>query len=109
MIADFSTDGKWCYVVLWVVPRPISLKVDWESLKNRLLSACPSCLPKFYLNQSSNSSQPPPLYLLKVFSLDRKGLLHGNSKNLSPCQLFKLFSMCSDMFLCLCRCYESPV
>ncbi|XP_074350790.1 ACT domain-containing protein ACR9 [Apium graveolens] len=84
---DFSTDGKWCYVVLWVVPRPISLKVDWESLKNRLLSACPSCLPKFYLNQSSNSSQPPPLYLLKVFSLDRKGLLHDVTKVLSELEL----------------------
>ncbi|GKD81556.1 ACT domain-containing protein ACR9-like protein, partial [Tanacetum coccineum] len=69
---DFSTDGKWCYVVLWVVARPTSLKVDWESLKTSLVACCPSCMPAFYLNQIS-SSKSPPLYLLKVFSWDRKG------------------------------------
>lgn len=74
---DFSTDGKWCYVVLWVVARPISLKVDWESLKTRLVACCPSCMPAFYLNQISTCSKSPPLYLLKVFSWDRKGLVHG--------------------------------
>ncbi|KAI3516524.1 hypothetical protein L1887_15442 [Cichorium endivia] len=31
--SDFSTDRKWCYIVLWVVSRPRSLRVDWESLK----------------------------------------------------------------------------
>ncbi|KAI3721277.1 hypothetical protein L2E82_32283 [Cichorium intybus] len=82
---DFSTDGRWCYVVLWVVPRPSSLRVDWESLKNRLLSCCPSCLPTFYLNQLSDSSKPPLLYMLKVFSLDRKGLIHDVTKVL--CEL----------------------
>ncbi|KAF5799950.1 putative [Protein-PII] uridylyltransferase [Helianthus annuus] len=73
---DFSTDGKWCYVVLWVVPRPSSVRVDWASLNKRLLSCCPSFLPAFYLNQLTTGSKPPPLYLLTVFSLDRKGLIH---------------------------------
>lgn len=74
---DFSTDGKWCYIVLWVVPRPSSLAIDWQSLKSRIISACPSFMISFYLNQQSTSSRPSPLYLLKMFSLDRKGLLHG--------------------------------
>ncbi|XP_024968332.1 ACT domain-containing protein ACR9-like [Cynara cardunculus var. scolymus] len=84
---DFSTDGKWCYIVLWVVPRPSSLRVDWESLNKRLLSCCPSCLPTFYLNQLSDCSKPPQLYLLKVFSLDRKGLIHDVTKVLCELEL----------------------
>ncbi|GFZ14891.1 ACT domain-containing protein [Actinidia rufa] len=38
---DFCTDGNWCYIVLWTVPQPSSLRVDWESLKTRLQAACP--------------------------------------------------------------------
>lgn len=77
---DFSTDGKWCYIVLWVVPRPRSLTIDWQSLKSRILSVCPSCIISFYFSQQSNGTLASPLYLLKVFCLDRKGLLHGKPK-----------------------------
>nr|GEW23012.1 ACT domain-containing protein [Tanacetum cinerariifolium] len=84
---DFSTDGKWCYIVLWVVPHPSVLKVDWESLKKRLLSCCPSFLPAFYLNQLPNRSKPPSIYLLKVFSMDRKGLVHDVTKVLCALEL----------------------
>ncbi|KAL4575112.1 hypothetical protein LXL04_021953 [Taraxacum kok-saghyz] len=84
---DFSTDGKWCYVILWVIPRPISLKIDWESLKKRLVACCPSFLPAFYIDQFSCSSKSPPLYLLKVFSLDRKGLIHDVTKLLCELEL----------------------
>uniref|UniRef100_A0A5B7CGV5 ACT domain-containing protein ACR n=1 Tax=Davidia involucrata TaxID=16924 RepID=A0A5B7CGV5_DAVIN len=84
---DFSTDGKWCYIVLWVVPHPSSLRVDWESLKNRLLSACPSCLISFYFDQQSNGSPPLVIYMLKVFCLDRKGLLHDVTKVLCDLEL----------------------
>ncbi|GJT89557.1 ACT domain-containing protein ACR9-like protein [Tanacetum coccineum] len=59
---DFSTDGRWCYVVLWVVPRPSSLQL-------------PNC------------SKPPALYLLTVFSLDRKGLIHDVTKVLCELEL----------------------
>ncbi|CAI9092444.1 OLC1v1027673C1 [Oldenlandia corymbosa var. corymbosa] len=84
---DFTTDGKWCYIVLWVVPRPSSIKIDWDSLKNRLLSACPSCMISFYLNQQTGPSPPPAVYLLKVFCLDRKGLLHDVTKLLCELEL----------------------
>ncbi|KAL5734753.1 hypothetical protein ACOSP7_032614 [Xanthoceras sorbifolium] len=83
---DFSTDGRWCYIVLWVVPHMSSYRVDWESLKNRLLSVCPSCMGSYYLSivktRPSNSSQPS-LYLLKYCCIDRKGLLHDVTKILS--------------------------
>nr|XP_043632499.1 ACT domain-containing protein ACR9-like isoform X2 [Erigeron canadensis] len=84
---DFSTDGKWCYVVLWVVARPSSLKVDWESLKERLVACCPSCMPTFYLDHISSCSKSSPLYLLKVFSMDRKGLIHDVTKVLCKLEL----------------------
>ncbi|BBG97948.1 ACT domain-containing protein, partial [Prunus dulcis] len=83
---DFSTDGRWCYIVLWVVPHHSSLKVDWESLKDRLSSACPpSCFFSFYLNQVSNVPTPPPVYLLKFWCHDQRGSLHDVTKIL--CEL----------------------
>lgn len=82
---DFSTDGRWCYVVLWVMPHPSVQSVDWESLKNRLSSVCPSFLISFYSTPQSNGSSPTPLYLLKVFCVDRRELLHDVTKVL--CEL----------------------
>lgn len=84
---DFSTDGRWCYIVLWVDPSPSSLKVDWESLKCRLVAVCPSCAFPVYLNQNSNNSSPSPIYLLKFLYLDRKGLLHDVTKVLCELEL----------------------
>lgn len=76
---DISTDGIWCYIVLWVVPHSSSLIIRWSNLKDRLLSICPPCSTPFIFSQSSNCTAPTPVYLLKFFCLDRKGLLHGNS------------------------------
>ncbi|KAJ1443156.1 putative ACT domain-containing protein ACR9 [Sesbania bispinosa] len=85
--ADISTDGRWCYIVYWVVPHPASLKVDWESLKTRLLSVCPSCLFSYHFNQQSTTPSPPPIYLLKVWCVDKKGLLHDINEILCNLQL----------------------
>ncbi|CAN1329344.1 ACT domain-containing protein ACR9 [Linum perenne] len=79
---DVSTDGNWCYIVFWVVPNS-GLVVRWMSLKNRLLSACPSCSVSFVLPQYLMQSTSSPVYLLKFFSLDRKGLLHDVTQVLS--------------------------
>ncbi|GMY08590.1 ACT domain-containing protein ACR9 [Fagus crenata] len=84
---DSSKDGRWCYLVLWVVPHHSSVKVDWESLKSRLLSACPSCLFSYCFNQQSNGRWPSPLYLLKFWCLDQKGSLHDISKVLCELEL----------------------
>ncbi|PON75654.1 ACT domain containing protein [Trema orientale] len=84
---DFSTDGRWCYIVLWVVPTPNSRQVDWESLKTRLSSYCPSCAFPVYFNQQSTIPSPSPVYLLKFWYLDRKGLLHDVTKVLCELEL----------------------
>lgn len=77
---DLSTDGRWCFVVFWVVPRSSSTFVQWTNLKNRLISVCPTYpIPFIDLVDPVKSK----VYLLKLFSLDRKGLLHGNA----PCYL----------------------
>ena len=82
LVVDVSTDGIWCYIVLWVVPQSSSLILRWSNLKNRLVSICPSCIVSFYLDQSSMHSMSSQVYLLKFFSLHRKGLLHGNGNSL---------------------------
>lgn len=79
VLADVSTDGHWCFVVFWVVPRSSSIKVRWASLKNRLMSMCPSSYSiPFYRDVSQPEPGPLQFYLLKLMSPDRKGLLHGN-------------------------------
>ncbi|KAJ6820143.1 ACT domain-containing protein ACR9-like [Iris pallida] len=72
---DVSTDGKWCFVVFWVIPRTPKINIQWLSLKNRLLSLCPSCPIPFYFDIGTRPTTSP-VYLLKLFSVDRKGLLH---------------------------------
>ncbi|KAK9123177.1 hypothetical protein Sjap_012779 [Stephania japonica] len=88
---DVSTDGRWCYIVLWVVPHLVSVSVRWWSLKERLLSVCPSCSLSFYLNQKSSggssSDSDSPLYILKFYCLDRKGLLHDVTNVLCELEL----------------------
>lgn len=83
---DVSTDGHWCFVVLWVVPCSQKINIQWASLKKRLLSACPSfCIP-FYLDLGS-LPKTAQMYLLKLFSVDRKGLLHDVTHVLSELEL----------------------
>ncbi|EXB52244.1 hypothetical protein L484_001846 [Morus notabilis] len=84
---DISTDGIWCYIVLWVVPHSSSVIVKWSSLKNRLLSVCPSCSTCFLLYEQSTISSSSPVYLLKFFSLDRRGLLHDVTQVLCELEL----------------------
>ncbi|XP_020086392.1 ACT domain-containing protein ACR9-like [Ananas comosus] len=82
---DVSTDGQWCYVVFWVVPCSASLNIHWTSLKNRLLSVCPTCSIPFYVD--SNRPAASQVYLLKLFSADRKGLLHDVTQVLCELEL----------------------
>ncbi|KAK7826943.1 ACT domain-containing protein ACR10 [Quercus suber] len=73
---DVSTDGKWCYLVFWVVGKSTT---RWSLLKKRLVGVCPSCSSasgiSFYRSELQ-PPRPPDVFLLKFCCYDRKGLLH---------------------------------
>nr|XP_043612085.1 ACT domain-containing protein ACR10-like [Erigeron canadensis] len=73
---DVSTDGKWCYIVFWVLGKP---STQWSLLKKRLLEACPSCSASntlIYYPAELQPPKPPDVFLLKFCGHDRQGLLH---------------------------------
>ncbi|GFS30098.1 ACT-like superfamily protein [Actinidia rufa] len=83
---DISTDGKWCYLVFWVVGRPTT---RWDLLKNRLLEVCPMCSPSvsqiYYYRPEFQQPKSPDVFLLKFWCYyDRKGLLHGVKVSTAP-------------------------
>lgn len=75
--ADLSTDGRWCFVVLWVVPRVSASTVRWPLLKQGLEDACPSAVGQFLPSPSPPVLTSKNMFLLQVCSSDRTGLLHG--------------------------------
>ncbi|MBA0721947.1 hypothetical protein Golax_009442 [Gossypium laxum] len=84
---DVSTDGKWCYIVFWVVCKPAT---RWELLKKRLVQACPSCSSASgisYYRSELQSPKPPDVFLIKLCCVDRKGLLHDLTQVLSSLEL----------------------
>ncbi|KAG6490825.1 hypothetical protein ZIOFF_052140 [Zingiber officinale] len=85
-ILDLSTDGQWCYLVLWVIPCSASSNIHWTSLKNRLISICPTWSFPFDID-SSNQPMHSQVYLMKLFSTDRKGLLHDVTRVLCELEL----------------------
>ncbi|KAI3997128.1 hypothetical protein MKX01_008972 [Papaver californicum] len=74
---DVSTDGKWCYLVFWVVGKSTT---RWSLLKSRLVEACPTCSSAseiyYYKAESFQKPKPPEVFLLKLCCNDRSGLLH---------------------------------
>ncbi|CAA2969721.1 ACT domain-containing ACR10 [Olea europaea subsp. europaea] len=84
---DVSTDGKWCYLVFWVIGKP---STRWDLLTKRLLGACPSFflasgIP--YYEAELQPPRPPDVFLLKFCYLNRKGLLHDVTKVLCELEL----------------------
>lgn len=86
---DVQTDGKWCYLVFWVVGKATTV---WSLVKSRLLEVCPTCTPAasgiyYYMPEFQNPA-PPEIYLLKFWcSYDRKGLLHDVTQVLCDLEL----------------------
>lgn len=81
---DVSTDGKWCYIVFWVVGSSTGAPTRWGLLKKRLLGACPAASSASGLYISYYRQQEllmmehkPQVFLLKFSCYDRMGLLHG--------------------------------
>ncbi|KAH8501786.1 hypothetical protein H0E87_016533 [Populus deltoides] len=85
---DGQTDGKWCYVVFWVVGKP---STRWNLLKQRLLEVCPSYFSTseidFY-KPENQQPRPPDVFLLKFWcSYDYEGLLHDVTEVLCELEL----------------------
>lgn len=73
---DVSTDGKWCYIVFWVIGKP---NTRWSLLKKRLMGVCPSCSSAsglLFYRSELQPPKPPDVFLLKFCCRDRRGLLH---------------------------------
>lgn len=77
-VEDVSTDGKWCYIVFWVVGK---LETRWNLLTKRLLEVCPSYFTTsgiYYYRPENQQPKPLDVFLLKFWcSYEQEGLLHG--------------------------------
>ncbi|XP_042458239.1 ACT domain-containing protein ACR10-like isoform X1 [Zingiber officinale] len=88
---DFSTDGRWCYVLLWVAERGRK-ETRWDLLKKRLVAVCPSVSPPLVSeinssDQEMDAEQKPQVFLLKFSCYDRMGLLHDVTEVLCELEL----------------------
>ncbi|XP_022982961.1 ACT domain-containing protein ACR10-like [Cucurbita maxima] len=84
---DVTTDGKWCYIVLWVTGNS---STRWGLLKQRLVEVCPSCYSAatlVYFRPEPQSSKPSDMFLLKFCCHDRRGLLHDVTSVLCELEL----------------------
>ncbi|CAN4121035.1 unnamed protein product [Withania somnifera] len=83
---DVSTDGIWCYVVLWVVPHSSSSIVRWMNLKERLSVACPSyvtqvlCELELTIQRVKVTTTPDDRVLDIFFITDNSELLHTKER-----------------------------
>ncbi|PWA83055.1 hypothetical protein CTI12_AA172580 [Artemisia annua] len=84
---DFTTDGIWCYIVIWVFPYSTSPTVRWSNLKERLLAVCPAFSVSAFLNETPPKPAPSQVFLLTFCSTDRKGLLHDVTRVLCELEL----------------------
>ncbi|KAJ8759171.1 hypothetical protein K2173_004178 [Erythroxylum novogranatense] len=85
---DLQTDGKWAYLVFWVMGKP---NTRWSLLKKRLLEVCPSYFSTSeidYYHPDDQQPKPSDVFLLKFWcSCDREGLLHDVSEVLWKLEL----------------------
>ncbi|KAJ6849899.1 ACT domain-containing protein ACR10 isoform X1 [Iris pallida] len=91
---DVSTDGKWCYILFWVVGRGGGRATRWALLKKRLLGACPAASSAsglyncYYKHQEMLLlDRSPQVFLLKFCCFDRMGLLHDVTQVLCELEL----------------------
>ncbi|XP_020115210.1 ACT domain-containing protein ACR10 [Ananas comosus] len=90
---DMSTDGKWCFIVFWVVGRG-GKETRWGLLKKRLMGVCPVVssplvIETYFSRQPEMVSmvQQPQVFLLKFSCYDRLDLLHDVTQVLCELEL----------------------
>lgn len=85
---DMSTDGKWCFIVVWVLANP---ETRWNLVMKRLIEACPSCSSasgiSYYRAELLRPPKTPDVFLLQFCCKDRRGLLHDVTSVLSELEL----------------------
>jgi len=85
---DMSTDGKWCLIVVWVMPNP---ETRWNLMMKRLIEACPTCSSasgiSYYRAELLRPPKTPDVFLLQFCCKDRGGLLHDVTRVLSELEL----------------------
>ncbi|CAM0953261.1 unnamed protein product [Alopecurus aequalis] len=92
LVADMSTDGRWCYIVLWVAARRGRRPTAWGLLKERLVELCPVAAPygidsSYLLAAGLEDAAVPRFFLLKFCCFDRMGLLHDVTRVLCEMEL----------------------
>jgi hypothetical protein len=121
-VADMSTDGRWCYIVLWVVARQ-RRAMAWDLLKERLVELCPVPAP-FGIDSSFLAAAglledlapaAPQVFLLKLCCYDRVGLLHGTRFQFATFCFIRITRIINSLSLAaatkvldpsyLCRCH----
>ncbi|KAF3335735.1 ACT domain-containing protein ACR10 [Carex littledalei] len=83
---DMSTDGRWCYIVFWVLGRG-KRATRWSLLKKRLLQMCPEVSMALVADEVGVVVQKPQVYFLKFSCYDRMGLLHDVTQVLCELEL----------------------
>lgn len=87
---DLATDGRWCFLALWVIARESQfpttrasqVPIRWMLLKQRLEDVCPSALPSLLLHPIPEVHLSQRVMLLQVCSSDRTGLLNDVAQKL---------------------------
>eukprot|EP00270_Netrium_digitus_P008340 TRINITY_DN2489_c0_g1_i2.p1 TRINITY_DN2489_c0_g1~~TRINITY_DN2489_c0_g1_i2.p1 ORF type:complete len:426 (-),score=28.51 TRINITY_DN2489_c0_g1_i2:218-1495(-) len=84
---DFSTDGRWCFLVFWVIPRVRVVKpTKWSLLKQRLAAHCPPS-ELTLIRPPSAEPKPQEVHLLQICTNDRTGLLNDVTQTLWDMEL----------------------
>ncbi|KAG0596194.1 hypothetical protein M758_UG231500 [Ceratodon purpureus] len=79
---DLATDGRWCFVALWVIARASQVPTRWQLLKQRLEDVCPSAIPSLFPHPTPHVHLSQRVMLLQVCSSDRTGLLNDVAQKL---------------------------
>ncbi|KAI3801528.1 hypothetical protein L1987_29635 [Smallanthus sonchifolius] len=103
---DFTTDGIWCYIVLWVFPYSTSPTVRWSNIIERLLAVCPAFSVSAFKRDTTQTRgfSGVPTYILQHCSEGTVEceLLHTKKRRDDACDklLAVLGESCTSVDIC---------